>query len=345
MFFLTSCGEEYKGRRLPRHSGEPGEVLLVMDESKWLGDEGDTLRMVLEDYVPFLPQAEPSFSLLQFAPNEMSNLLKQHRNIIFIEIGPDAEGKNKVTLTKDRWSNNQLVFYAYANDRRAWFDLVKREFPKVAELINNKEIRRLQKNYRRNGNDALEEKVLKKFGVDMLVPLDTDVAVEEEDFLWIKRERVKYMGNTPHDITQGFLIYRYPYRGDSALTHSKLMEKRDSVLKRYVPGPKNGTYMTTEYRYPPESKEITLDDQYAVYTEGLWKTENYFMGGPFRRLATVSPDGKHILVVSGFVFAPKFDKREYSREIQAVLASVSLEAANQVEEDQASLLSDTFQEE
>lgn len=322
ILFITSCGEEYKTRRLPRHSGEPGEVLLVMDEAKWLGEEGDSLRTILESFVDQLPQAEPKFSLLQFSRTEMSNLLKQHRNIIEIEIGPNAEGKNKVTLTKDRWSNNQLVFQAYANDREEWFALLRREFPKVVEIINDKEIQRLQSRYQTNGSRELEQKVEDKFGVDMLIPLDTEVAVEEEDFIWIKRERVKYLRNVPHDITQGFFIYRYPYSSDSAFTQNNLLAARDSFLKEYVPGPKEGTYMTTEYRYPPSSREVTLDNRYAVYTEGLWKTANYFMGGPFRQVATTSPDGKYVVVVSGFVFAPKFDKREFTRELQAVLASV-----------------------
>jgi len=322
ILILPSCGEEYKKRRLPRHSGEPGEVLLVMNEAKWLSEEGDSLRSILEAYVPQLPQAEPSFSLLQFSEKEMSSLLKQHRNIINIEIGPNAEGKNKVTLTKDRWSNNQLVFNAYANDREEWFELVRTEFPRVAEIINDKEIQRLQSLYRRNGNRDLEQKVIDKFGIEMLIPLDTEIAEETDDFLWIKRERVKYLGNTPHDITQGFFVYRYPYVSDSAFTLENLMAKRDSVLEEHVPGPKEGTYMTTEYRYPPSSREMSIDDRYAVYTEGLWKTANYFMGGPFRQLATTTSDGSEILVISGFVFAPKFDKREYIREIQAVLASV-----------------------
>ena len=168
-FFLSSCDESGKYRTLPRHSGEPGEVLLVMDEGKWLGEEGDSLRVFLEEFVRQLPQAEPSFDLLQFSPAEMSNLLRQHRNIIEIEIGPDAEGKNKVTLSKDVWSNGQLVFRAYANSKEEWFDLVKAEFAKVVNLINDKEIARLVKNYSRNGNKELSAKISEKFGINMLV--------------------------------------------------------------------------------------------------------------------------------------------------------------------------------
>jgi hypothetical protein len=293
-----------------------------MDESKWLGPEGDSLRIHLEQFVRQLPQAEVMFDLLQFSPAEMSSLLKQHRNIINIEIGPDAEGRNKVTLLKDKWSNDQLVFNAYADSPNEWYELLNREFPRVVELINDKEISRLQKNYRRNGNDELEEKVQKKFGISVLLPLDTEIAVEEKDFLWIKRERVKYLGNSPHDITQGFFIYRYPYQGESDFEQDEMLSKRDSVLQKYVPGPQEGTYMSTEYRYPPETRDITIDGQFGTYTQGLWRTENYFMGGPFRRIATTSQEGDEMLVVSGFVFSPKFDKREYVRELDAIISSV-----------------------
>jgi hypothetical protein len=166
--------------------------------------------------------------------------------------------------------------------------------------------------------------VKSKFGVEMLLPLDTEIAVETENFLWIKRERVKYLGNNPHDITQGFFIYEYPYSDENDFDHDLLLEKRDSILKKYVPGPRQGTYMSTEYRYPPSSRDVTLDGRLAVYTQGLWRTENYFMGGPFRRIATTNTTGNKIVVVSGFVFAPKFDKREYVRELDAAISSLKV---------------------
>lgn len=323
ILLFSSC-DETNTRTLPRHSGEAGEILLVMNESKWLGAEGDSLRISLEQFVDQLPQAEAMFSLLQFSTREMSSLLEQHRNIIEIEIGPGAEGKNTVTLSKDKWSSGQLVFRAYANNRAEWNELLKTDFPRVVEMINDKEINRLQKNLLRNGNKELSAKVKKKFGVEILLPQDTEVAVEGNNFIWIKRERVKYLGNTGHEITQGFMVYRYPYSGETNFAHDTLMAMRDSILKKYVPGPQDGTYMSTEYRYPPESREVSIGDQYAVYTQGLWRTENYFMGGPFRRIATTSKNGNEMIVVSGFVFAPKFDKREYVRELDAVISSIKL---------------------
>lgn len=319
---FSSCSDQESKRRLPRFSGEPGEVLVIMNENQWMGNPGDSLRAVLEKYYPELPQAEPSFKVLQFAPNEMSNMLRQHRNILRVVIGADAGGETKISYEKDKWSHGQLYFQMFAPDEAAFDKLLKTDFSKVTNMINETEVKRLQDRYSAYSNDSLNRFIKKKFGFDITLPKDCEIAVNEEDFVWIKRERVKYLGNTPHDITQGFFIFRYAYTSDSAFTTKNLMTVRDSMLEKYVPGPKEGTFMTTEYLLPPISKTINLNDRYTVFTRGLWKMENYFMGGPFVDLSTTSNDGRHIISVSGFVFAPKFHKREYIREVEAIIKSV-----------------------
>ena len=317
---FSSCSEQGK-RRLPRHSGMPGEVLIIMNDKSWNGAPGDSLRSKLQVFYPQLPQGEPSFSLLHFTPSQMSDLLKVHRNIINVVIGLDSEGENKITYQKEKWSSNQLYINILATNKEAFFNLLNTEFSKVTSLINKTEIERIQSLYTERGNHALEQKILEKFDVSLKLPDDFKVAKEADNFLWLRRERVKYMGNTPHDITQGLFVYSYPYTSDTALTQDAAMTLRDSLLKNYVPGPKDSTYMTTEYRYPPTSEVINLNDRYSLLTRGLWKTENYFMGGPFIGLTTLSNDNRRIVSVSGFVFAPKFDKREYLREIEAILRS------------------------
>ncbi len=319
-FLLFAC-DGPKQTRLPRHSGKPGEVLLVMDDSKWLGVEGDSLRAVLEARYPNLPQVEPSFSLLQFNQSQMGKLLRNHRNIIQIRLGAEAESRNKVTLSRNNWASNQLVFTAYAETDSDWFNLLQNEFPKVVEVINQTEIERLQQGYKGTGNEALDKSIAQNFGVQVYLPSDCEIAEKHKDFWWIKRERVRYLGNSPHDITQGFIVYHYPYTSDSAFTQNEILAMRDSMTQKYIPGPLEGTYMVTEYRYPPVSEQISVDGRFAILTRGLWRTENYFMGGPFVSLTTTNPSGDQIISLSGFVFAPKFDKREYIREVEAILLS------------------------
>lgn len=319
---LSSCDSEKAERRLPRHSGESGEILIVMNEGIWLSNPGDSLRKVLEQTYTQLPQAEASFSLLQFSTSEMNDLLRHHRNIVNIIIGADSGGKTGVTLARNKWSNGQLVFTVRAEDEEAFYNLLLSDLQPVVDMIDQAEVERYQSKYRRNGNEGLEIKIAKAFNVKMLIPNECELADAQEDFIWIKRERVKYLGNTGHDITQGFFVFRYPYSSDSLLDEKAILAKRDEMLKKYVPGPNDGTYMTTEYRFPPSSTTITKDGKYAVETRGLWKIENYFMGGPFMQVTATSKDDNYVTCVSGFVFAPKFKKREYIREIDAILQSV-----------------------
>ena len=320
---FSNCSDQHSQRKLPRHSGMPGEVLIIMADNTYNDAPGDSLRAHLEGLYPQLPQGEPSFSVLHFTPAQMSKMLLNHRNIIEVVIGLDAEGENKVSFQKNKWSSEQLFFKITATDEDAFYKLLDSDFDKVTALINKTEIDRIQSRYRDNGNTGLQEKIEKEYGISLYLPDDFKVAKEADGFLWIRRERVKYMANTPHDITQGIFIFTYPYTSDSALTQSAAMAIRDSILKEYVPGPKDGTYMATEYKYPPTSEVINLNDRYSLLTSGLWKTENYFMGGSFMALTTTSNDNRNVVSISGFVFAPKFDKREYTREIEAILRSVT----------------------
>ncbi len=321
---LSSCDESTKKRTLPRHTGSSGEVVLVMDEDQWLGAPGDSLRTILEAFVPALPQAEPRFTLLQFAHHEMSDLLRQHRNIIFITLGPDGNDSPGVKVSRDKWSSHQIIFTINSPDEQHFYKLVQEDLNNMADIIDQTENDRLADRYQKNNNDNIEQIIFKNSGVVLYLPDDCKIAKEEKDFIWIKRERTKYLGNTAHEITQGFLVFRYPYSTAQSLEPSSILSARDSVLKRFVPGPEKGTYMTTEYRFEPENSVISKNDRYTVLTSGLWRVENYFMGGPFRSVTTLSNDQSYIVSVSGFVFAPKFDKREYIREVEAVLSTLKL---------------------
>jgi hypothetical protein len=293
-----------------------------MKEALWQGAPGDSLREVLEAYVPYIPQAEPRFSLLHFTHEQMSGLLQQHRNILQVNIGPEYDGNSGVKLTRDKWSKHQVVLSINAPDIQTFYTLLGDPLVKAAEIIDQTELDRLDSRLYKFKNDEIQELIAKKFNIDVRVPDDCEIAKEEENFLWIKRERVKYIRNEGHQITQGFFIYSYPYTNDSAFTQSNILNRRDSVLQLYVPGPSSGSYMTTEYRYPPESESIEVNGKYAVLTQGLWRTENEFMGGPFVSITTTSADDTQIVCVSGFVFAPKFDKREYIREVEGVLRTL-----------------------
>jgi hypothetical protein len=50
------------------------------------------------------------------------------------------------------------------------------------------------------------------------------------------------------------------------------------------------------------------------------------MGGPFVSLSCVDGTGTRLVTVEGFVYAPQFDKREYMRELEALVFSMRMDA-------------------
>jgi hypothetical protein len=48
------------------------------------------------------------------------------------------------------------------------------------------------------------------------------------------------------------------------------------------------------------------------------------MGGPFVHLAIVDENQSRILNIVGYVYAPQFNKRDYLREIEAMIYSFEI---------------------
>jgi len=54
--------------------------------------------------------------------------------------------------------------------------------------------------------------------------------------------------------------------------------------------------------------------------------ENDFMGGPFFSMTMYDEPNQRIVTVEGYAYAPYFDKREYIREVEAVVKSLKFGA-------------------
>ena len=54
---------------------------------------------------------------------------------------------------------------------------------------------------------------------------------------------------------------------------------------------------------------------------GFWEVYNDYMGGPFVSHVFYSRDGQEMIVLQGFVYAPKYDKRQYMRQVESIIYS------------------------
>lgn len=323
LFFLIICltviysCDETNERILPRVSGKSGELLVVLDTSYWSGQTGEAVRDVFTQAIAGLPQAEATFDLIHVPHRAFASILQTNRNIVFIEIKTNE--KPSITLKKDVWSDGQLMVAITANNDKNAALIIEKNATNLIDYFNEKENERLQKKYKVNANSknakALKEHLKLSFHIDDLFY----IAKKDTNFMWLRKE----MSVGEHPVSQGFLVYTYPYNSDSIFDVSVLTAKRNAITKQYIPGGAEGSYMETFSEYIPSEREINLKGIYAKELRGLWQMNGDFMGGPFVSYTMVNEKTNTVITIDGYVYAPKFDKREYLRELQAMALTVS----------------------
>lgn len=319
---LTSC--ESNENYLMSSSGLAGEVILVMENEYWNGPLGDTTKAYLETPQKALPQPEYIFNLGQYNHRGFSNIIRNHRNIILFEIDKQFQTP-KIEFLQNVYATNQVVIKLMASSPETCSNLFIQESSKIINLINRRERERLIDKHLARPEASIMDTLKNKYKLNLTIPEDCMLAVSKPDFVWIKRDRVRYVSGEAHDVDQGIFIYTYPYTDDSTFTLSYLLSKRDSLLKYNVPGPSEGSYMATEHdsAYFPIMKQFELNENYTVEIRGLYKTINDYYGGPFISLVTYDKARNRIVTIDSYVFAPKFHKREYLREMEAICYSLT----------------------
>lgn len=309
---LISCGKN-QGARMETITGKLNEVVVVIGKEIWKGEAGTVMREVLAQPQSSLPQSEPLFTLMDVPPDAFINLFKSHRNIITVKISSTFT-EPKVEFTHDTWAYPQAVVNIQASSTDNFKDLFIANSEKIIGYFLKAEKDRLKKTYLDAHEKSVSNTLDKEFGIKLYVPAGFKVVKKDSSFAWIRYD-------TPL-ITQNIFVYTYPYLSDSTFTLKYLLEKRNYITKKNIPGPTPGSYMTTEMQLPQDLNFLTYNGNYASEMRGLWKVQNDFMGGPFVSLTVLDPNKKRVVTVEGNVYAPKNNKRNYIRQLEAMIYSL-----------------------
>lgn len=303
-------------------TGKAGEVVVVISEDLWNGEPGKIIRQTLAQEQLSLPQDEPLFDLVKVPREAFKSIFQSTRNIIQTQISANVDSA-KVTFKDDVWAYPQATVIIQAKNSEDFVEVFNENKNKIMSYFLKAERERLAMNYNKYYEKAVYNVLEKDFGITMKVPPGFQIADQKEDFIWLRYE-------TPQ-ISQGIVLYTFPYVSDSAFTKNYLLRVRDSVLKANVPGPTEGSYMATERRVDQVYNILEHNGNYASEMRGLWRLRNDFMGGPYVSLAVLDVANQRVIVAYGYVYAPNKDKRNYIRQIEAML--YSMELTNQKEND------------
>lgn len=313
LLLLSSCTQ--KGQQIMHKNitGKAGELVVVISDKSWDDLPGNLLRRTLAQPQLALPQDEPLFDLIKVPHEAFKDIFQSTRNILQTRISPIVENPG-ISFNDNVWAYPQATVQINARNNEEFEKLFNENSDQIIGYFLKAERERMTTNYRDYHDKAVLNTLESKYSIMLNVPPGFTISRENKDFVWIRYE-------TP-EISQAIFVYWFPYTSDSTFTLNYLINKRDSMLKANVPGPLEGSYMATERRVEQLFQVTQHNGNYAADIRGLWRVENDFMGGPFIMLAELDAFRQRVVVADGYVYAPSKDKRNFIRQVEAMVYSM-----------------------
>ena len=312
LLMLSAVGCKGTKTLLPNVSGKAGEIMVVIDKDYWEGALGDEVRSILTDEVPFLPQKEPLFNLSNVPLAGFSDLFRVHRNILLMQVDPQLDSTG-VFFHKDVWAAPQSVVQVSAYTEDEAVELMDENGELIVSFFEQAERDRVIGNALLYEERSLADTISVLFGGSPHFPTGYKLRKATPDFAWIAYDR-EY-------VYQDILIYKYPATEEEPFSRENIIKHRNEAMMKNVPGMFENSYMTTSPAMEPLIEHVKYRGLDFMQTRGLWEVENDFMGGPFVAHSFYSQDGKDIIVAEAFVYAPRYDKRQYMLQAEALLYS------------------------
>ena len=294
--------------------GAPYEMVVVCPSPQWSEEVGDTLRAILLTPVEMLNAHEPIFDVLRVEPKGFGSLVSRHRNILRVTVDPEAK-EPAVKVSYDLYARPQIVIDAVAPSDSLLTACLWENRDNIVTAIEAAERNRTLAYYDKFSEKRLDKLVLSKFGVEMKVPDGFRLRNQLDDFLWISKEYPQS--------SQGFFIYSYPYTGREDFEAAALTEARNRFAA-LIPGENPGSHMTTNTEFPPQLKALRINGRFWAQLRGFWDVQGDFMGGVFVSYSTLDRTTNRVITLDCYVYSPKQHKRNYLRELENLIFTVSL---------------------
>jgi len=314
LLLAVSCKESStKERFLPPSTGAVNSLMVVMDNELWRGAVGDKVRELFASPSLSLMPEQPILSLTQIPPQVFSGATTHSRSILFVEQDSITVAHVKTNV----YAQPQKVTVVKGTNYNELVGGLEKIANKAISSFKQVEINEAQKRFTRSLNK--ETSLQEMFGIQMTIPSAYRVGKQEDNFVWFDRQIPK--GN------MNIIVYSMPedsFVNDSTFVRD-IVAMRDSIGKKYVPGPDDGTYMITEKAFAPYLFPVEIGGLKGAEARGIWEIKGYPMAGPFLTYILNDSARNRKLVIEGFTFAPNTQKRDYMFELEAILKTIRME--------------------
>ena len=339
---LLSCTADQRKslEAVPVAIGTTNEIVVVADQNVWDGPVGDSLRYYFEAPYLILPQPEPIFDLRHFTMEELRQkpLRKQLRTYLLLGdlqdedstigkvIRQDLRAENvrrakddqsfSSTAGRNKWAQGQLLVYLFGYGQEALLDNIRKNYPAIAQKVNSFDMEQVEATaYVMGRNDILGSDIREKMGFSLKIPHDYQLAIEDGDFFWLRKET--------RELSSNIMLYKVPYTDKSQLTREGIQAIRNELGQKYITTEIEGAYMQiNDIDLPLFVENVKINGNFGVEARGIWDIKNDFMGGPFLSYLVLNPKTNELIFVDGFVHAPGKSKRDFMQQLAYVFKSL-----------------------
>lgn len=315
---LTSCKDSgKKGILTPTSSGLPYELMLVIDDSLYEDEVGQTIREVLTTNVPGLPQPEASFKLMHIDPSRFDRMLKPIRNIVIVDIDRQQYTEARFNGAKDVYAFPQSILTIQAPDKASFIEFVQLNAQQIIDYFTKAEMNRQFSILEKHHNVMVSDKVREMFACDVWLPGELKSSMEKENFYWV--------GTNEGAADRYFVMYTIPYEDKDSFTQEYFIHKRDSAMQN-IRGTNEETMHMMTVPGHTQTQVISVQGSYTLEARGLWQMKNDMMGGPYVSHMRLDEQNKRLVIAEVFVYAPEKMKRNLLRQLEASLYTLRLPA-------------------
>jgi len=321
--------------KLPKANGTAGLVLVSIDNTLWQGEIENVFNNRFSDTAqgPFI-YTEHVLDFIQEDPSTINRIRKKNRNFLRVIFDKNKlYTETEVVVKKNYKASGQLYVVIRDSDKARLLSFLNKELKTYITLFNLEENERLVAKYNLNKNLSFDKAAKSQFGISISVPTSAKFVANNDSIIYALDKNVD---ETTRDnpktgakggvywSQKGVMIWESQYENEESFNPLTVLSLRDSVLKKNVKGTIEDSYMATEYggSHKPKIHYINLSNAKTMVIEGLWKHGGNVAasgGGPFIQYSIIHPTRQTIVHVSTHVFAPRFSKREYIRQIRAML--------------------------
>lgn len=336
---LAGCQGDYR----PQAVGDTGTLLVVMDDALWEGAPGEAVRDVFEAPIRTLPSFEPSFSVRQTdieSMEQFESVIQRRKFLLFAGILNDStnvsrfltsrldstiqatirRGEEGVFQLEDLWYRDQIVFYVAASTPEELAETIRSSGQTIAYNLNevNRETTETEM-FETLRQVDIEQQLMEEHGFAVNVQHDYLVAIDTTNFVWLRRF-------VDESNWRSLSVWYVDNADPTMLSPEWIYEARNRLTQTYMEGNMGG-FPEIDTRRPLTTEAIDFLGRFGYETRGLWHMVSYDAegnqvryggGGPFLTYTFFDEEQGRLYMIDGFIFAPKYDKRELLRQIEAI---------------------------